>query len=99
MLETEGFVFDRYIDIFDGGPTVIAPTDQIRTVKEASTERIAEIADGGPTRMIVAAGRLKDFRACCASVKKLAKKGICIDRDAAELLEVEVGDEIVVVGK
>ena len=27
MLEQEGFTFDRYIDIFDGGPTVTAPTD------------------------------------------------------------------------
>ena len=25
MLEHEGFVFDRYVDIFDGGPTVTAP--------------------------------------------------------------------------
>ena len=36
MLEDEGFVFDRYIDIFDGGPTVTAPTDQIRTVRECA---------------------------------------------------------------
>ena len=26
MLESEGFVYDRYVDIFDGGPTVTAPT-------------------------------------------------------------------------
>jgi arginine N-succinyltransferase len=49
--------------------------------------------------MMVAAGRLKDFRCCCASVKKLSKKGICIDREAAGLLEVDVGDEIVMVSK
>jgi arginine N-succinyltransferase len=99
MLETEGFVFDRYIDIFDGGPTVVASTDQIRTVREARSETIAEIADDGQSRMMVAAGRLKDFRACCASVKKLPKKGVAIDPQAAELLEVEVGDEIVLVAK
>jgi arginine N-succinyltransferase len=49
--------------------------------------------------MLVAAGRLKDFRACCASVRKLPKKGICIDPEAAELLEVEVGDEVAIVAK
>jgi arginine N-succinyltransferase len=97
MLEQEGFVFDRYIDIFDGGPTVTAPTDQIRTVREARTETIAEIGEGGPAKMMVAAGRLKNFRACCASVKRLPKRGICIDREAAELLEVEVGDSLVMV--
>jgi arginine N-succinyltransferase len=97
MLEEEGFTFDRYIDIFDGGPTVTAPTDQIRTIREARTETIAEIADGGPAKVLAAAGRLKGFRACCASVKKLPKRGIQIDREAAEQLEVEVGDTIVTV--
>ena len=28
MLEAENFTFDRYIDIFDGGPTVTAHTDK-----------------------------------------------------------------------
>jgi arginine N-succinyltransferase len=99
MLEAEGFVFDRYIDIFDGGPTVVAQTDHVRTVREARSETIAEIGEGGPMRMMVAAGRLRDFRACCASVKKLPKKGICIDREAADLLQAEVGDELVMVAK
>jgi arginine N-succinyltransferase len=99
MLEQEGFVFDRYIDIFDGGPTVTAPTDRIRTVREAHSETIAEIGDAGPSKTMVAAGRLEDFRACCGAVRKLGKKGVCIDRDAAELLEVEVGDQLVMVAK
>ena len=99
MLEQEGFTFDRYIDIFDGGPTVTAPTDQIRTIREARTETVAEIGEPGPAKMMVASGRLKDFRACCASVKKVPKKGICIDREAAELLEVDVGDAVVMAAK
>jgi hypothetical protein len=49
--------------------------------------------------MMVGAGRLKKFRACCASVKKMPKKGICIDREAAVLLEVDVGDPVVMVAK
>jgi len=93
MLEQEGFTFDRYIDIFDGGPTVTARTDQIRTIREARTETVTEIGEGGTTKMLVAAGRLNKFRACCASVKKLSK-GIMIDPEAAELLEIEVGDQV-----
>jgi len=94
MLEQEGFVFDRYIDIFDGGPTVTARTDDIRTIREARTEKVCAIEDGGPNKMMVSAGKLKDFRACCASVKKLARQGVQIDREAAELLAVEIGDTI-----
>jgi len=98
MLEAEGFTFDRYIDIFDGGPTVTASTDQIRTVREARTETIIEIGEAGTTKMLVGAGRLKQFRAACASVKR-SKRGICIDREAAELLEVDVGDSVVTATK
>jgi arginine N-succinyltransferase len=97
MLEEEGFTYDRYLDVFDGGPTVTAATDQIRTIRESSTETICEIGEGGRNRMLLATGRLKDFRACCASVKRLPKKGISIDREAAELLEVEIGDEVLAV--
>jgi arginine N-succinyltransferase len=97
MLEEEGFTFDRYIDIFDGGPTVTAPTDQIRTVRESEEETIAEIALGGKTKALVAHGHLKDFTACCASVKRLGKTGISIDPEAAELLGVKEGDQVLAV--
>ena len=99
MLESEGFFYDRYIDIFDGGPTVTVPTDQIRTIRESHTETVAEIADGGAQKAIVATGRLNDFRACCASVRKVPKKGVCLDRNAAELLQVSEGDEILMVAR
>jgi arginine N-succinyltransferase len=99
MLEEEGFYYDRYLDIFDGGPTVTADTDEIRTIRESSPETVCEIAEGGRTKMLVAAGRLNDFRACFASVKKHSKKGICIDRKAAELLQVDVGDEVLAVAR
>jgi arginine N-succinyltransferase len=98
MLEHEGFVFDRYIDIFDGGPTVTARTDDIRTIREARFDEVVEIGDGGPAKMLVGAGRLKNFRACCASVKKL-RKGIRIDPEAAELLEIGVGDKVLMVSR
>jgi arginine N-succinyltransferase len=99
MLEEEGFYFDRYIDIFDGGPTVTADTDDIRTVREASRETVIEIGEGGKTKALVAGGRLTDFRCCFASLSKLSKKGVRINSEAAELLEVGVGDEILMVGR
>jgi len=95
MLESEGFVFDRYIDIFDGGPTVTAPTDQIRTVRDSKSTKIAEIGEGGTERVMIAAGQLGDFRACCASVAS-GPDGLALDQEAADLLEVEVGDPVVI---
>ena len=58
---------------------------------------MCEIADGGKLKMNVAAGRLTNFRACTASVKRVPKHGICIDQEAAELLEVKVGDQVIAV--
>jgi arginine N-succinyltransferase len=97
MLEQEGFYFERYIDIFDGGPTVTATTDEIRTIRESSRETLCEIGEGGKMKAIAAGGRLKDFRACCASVRRIPHKGVCIDPEAAELLEAKIGDQILVV--
>jgi len=99
MLEAEGFSYDRYIDVFDGGPTVTARTDNIRTVRESHEEKIAEIGEGGTTKVFAAAGRLKDFRACPASIKKLPKNGVRIDPEAADLLEVKIGDELLIVSR
>ena len=99
MLEEEGFYFDRYVDVFDGGPTVSIDTDDIRTMRESKLETVCEIAEGGKTKAMVSTGRLKDFRACCASVRRLPKKGVAMDPEAADLLEVEVGDEILVVSR
>jgi hypothetical protein len=49
--------------------------------------------------VIAAAGRLKDFRACCATIKRLPKKGVLIDPKASELLEIKVGDTILTAPK
>jgi arginine N-succinyltransferase len=99
MLEEEGFVYDRYIDIFDGGPTVTAPTDRIRTVREAAEETVCEIGEGGKQKMLLATGRLKDFVACCASVRRVPRKGICIDSSSARLLGVKPGDRVLTVAR
>ncbi len=99
MLEQEGFTFDRYIDIFDGGPTVTVATDNIRTIEESEHYTVAEIGEGGGQKMLLAKGRLNDFRACWGSVTKAPKKGLCIDREAAELLEIEAGDQLLGVAR
>lgn len=97
MLEEEGFAYDRYLDIFDGGPTVTAQTDQIRTVRESELRTITDIAEGGKQKLLLARGRLNDFVACCGAGTKTNRTGLCIDPQAAELLGVKVGDEVLAV--
>lgn len=92
MLEHEGFAFENYIDIFDGGPTMTARTDQVMTVRDSRTSAISAITDGGaPT--IIAHGQLGGFRACHARLSS-AEDGVTIDARAAAALSLEPGQEI-----
>lgn len=45
MLIAEGFEFNNYIDIFDGGPLLDCPLDRIKTVRESIVATIAKITD------------------------------------------------------
>lgn len=96
MLENEGFVWDCYVDIFDGGPTVTARTDTIRTIREAKTLRLLDREPSGGSPMLVAHGRLENFAACYATVEI---DGDCAAMDSASrrLLDVDAGDEILAV--
>ena len=47
--------------------------------------------------MLLARGRLKEFKACLAATRRAGRKGLCIDPDAAELLGVKVGDTVLAV--
>ena len=94
MLENEGFAFQNYIDIFDGGPTMIAHTDAIRTVREARTATVtAIVADAGEPSHLIATGRLAEFRACLGRIGE-ADGGVTLDAQAAALLEVGAGDSV-----
>mgnify|MGYP005842761775 CR=1 FL=1 len=64
MLEAEGFRFNAYVDIFDGGPTLDIETDRIRTV---ATARRLPVEAGAPAEgaatALVSVGELGRFRA------------------------------------
>ncbi|MES0873719.1 arginine N-succinyltransferase [Sinimarinibacterium thermocellulolyticum] len=45
LLEQEGFRYQNYIDIFDGGPTVEAPTAQVRSIRRSRVLRV-RVGDG-----------------------------------------------------
>jgi arginine N-succinyltransferase len=60
---------------------------------------VLEVGQGGKQKMLLATGKLRKFVACGALVKKVPRKGLCIDAEAAELLGVEPGDEVLAVDR
>lgn len=92
MLENEGFAFENYIDIFDGGPTMTARTDQVKTIRDARSDTIAAIGDGG-SRALVSTGTWRDFR-CAFGEVAAEQDGVVLNDAAAEALDVGAGDRI-----
>lgn len=99
MLEAEGFQWDCYVDIFDGGPTVTARTDQIRTVKEAVEVTVAEDLGGGGPTMLLATGLLHDFRCCYGQVQGAGEGVVALDEATRALLDVNPGDTLLMVSR
>lgn len=98
MLENEGFRWEQYIDIFDGGPSMTVRTDDIVSVRDANDSKIVAIDDGlgedkvGEKRLI-AKGRLTDFTAAYGWVEDRGSD-IALDPAGAKLLGVGEGDTI-----
>jgi arginine N-succinyltransferase len=93
MLEEEGFRYESYVDIFDGGPTMIAQTDRVKSISAARPAVVTGIDCGKGQKVLLAAGRLAGFHACYGACEPV-NGGIALDPEAAELLGVGVGDEV-----
>ena len=97
LLEEEGFRYQSYIDIFDGGPTVEAPLTEIRSVRRSRelVARIGTVADDS-SPCLLASTRFKDFR-CVLAGAQLEDGGIAISPAAASALQLEEGELLRVV--
>ena len=98
MLENEGFAFENYIDIFDGGPTMTAKTDRVRSIREAKTDRIIAVDEDGGEQALVALGQLAEFR-CAFGCVRQADGGIIVDKACADAIGAAADDTVVHVGR
>ena len=94
MLEKEGFAYEGYVDIFDGGPTMTARTDAVSSVREAGAARVSATDATDGERSLIACGELDTFR-CCYGMRSFGEEGeVAIDAETARTLDVVVGDEV-----
>lgn len=92
MLLAEGFVAGDYVDIFDGGPTVVVDIDSVRTVREARTVHVAGIGAGGDP-VLAARGHGDAFR---VGRGRATLDGI-VEPALAATLNIVPGDPILIV--
>ena len=97
LLQSEGFMFAGYVDIFDAGPSVEANIDNIRTVATSSRLPVLisdELSDEKAEFMAINT-KLQDFRAAVIAAQVIKSEEIIkISPATASALAVENGDYI-----
>lgn len=96
MLKAEGFRYTGYVDIFDGGPTIEAPVEEVRSVKESFVleVQVDELSEKVVTNAMISNTKLKSFRACLARLPAPEGNKITVSQEIARSLLVENGDSI-----
>ena len=97
MLENEGFRFENYVDIFDAGPTITAPLEKIRAIRESryAKVRLIDKAEETPDHIhfLLSNTQANGFRCCLSSLYE--RQGIAeLSREYADLLQVKNNDTI-----
>ena len=93
MLEAEGFAYEGYVDIFDGGPTMTARTDKVESICNAKSATLAALSDDASAKALVATGHLAEFR-CCFGLIAEHDGAVTIDPESAVMLGVAPGDTV-----
>ncbi len=98
LLEAEGFARRGYVDIFDGGPTVEATKDSIKTVQQSQKYQVIIDEVNNEEKFFVCNTKVKDFRATQAniSVRETANQ-VVISQHVADALLITEGDWVRVV--
>ncbi len=98
ILMRDGFETDRYIDIFDGGPTLHAPTSGIRSIAQSRVAAVrvdSETAPGHACRpYLLCNGLLQDYRALVAELDWAPGRPVSLTPAMAEALGLAVGDSV-----
>ncbi len=100
MLKSEGFRYERHVDIFDAGPCVEAAIDDVVAVKNTAVAQVSAVRAALPQtgdylgEALIAAGEAEHFRLTRAGLVRLSNGEVDIDREAAELLNIEPGSQV-----
>ena len=97
MLETEGFTNPGYIDIFDGGPTMVGQVNSLQTIAHAQDVTLGSVHDDGGEKHLIACGQRAEFRCTYGLVKRASNEGVSLNRESAERLAIEPGQSFTMV--
>ena len=99
LLESEGFRYTGYIDIFDGGPVLETEVEDIRAIRDSRRYRVRvhDSVDTDETVWLIANSQFRDFRCMAGQLSFEGLESVNISQKQAEALNVQDGDELRVV--
>ncbi|MCC4233743.1 arginine N-succinyltransferase [Sphingobium soli] len=99
MLDTEGFENAGYVDIFDGGPTMVGQVDQLKTIAAARDVTLAATHESGGQKMLIACGQLADYRCTWGLIEEHADGAISLDAGSVKRIGLEIGNRFTMAGR
>jgi arginine N-succinyltransferase len=95
MLIQEGFTYTNEIDVIDGGPTLIANTGNVRTIKHSALAQVRLTKDDLKEEIeYIISNERTDFRSCYGKLLFTSKTDALINEEIAEGLMIKEGDTI-----
>ncbi len=102
LLTEEGFEADEYVDIFDGGPILLAHKNALRSFRGSMVRRVRsqDTPTGAPDTLVdyAVAGSERNFRAIVVSCAPAeSSETLCLPAWARQALQVAPGDNVICV--
>jgi arginine N-succinyltransferase len=96
MLEKQNFRYTGYVDIFDGGTTLVADRAQIKTIRESGlrTVQAIEIQHEDAPRFMFSNDRFDQFRCTMGRAQLVGSDAVIISAKTAERLQLATGDTV-----
>lgn len=94
MLKAEGFSYQGYVDIFDAGPAIEAPTGKIRAVQDSQVLPLAigELGENAEAWLIH--NRQRATARIAAAPAKMVDGALLVSAQTAERLQLSAGDAV-----
>ncbi|MNZ65874.1 Arginine N-succinyltransferase subunit beta [compost metagenome] len=94
MLKAEGFSYQGYVDIFDAGPAIEAPTDKIRAIADSQNLVLAIGTPGDDAEPYLIHNRKREDCRITAAPARVAAGSLVVDPQTAKRLRLAAGASV-----
>lgn len=94
MLKAEGFSYQGYVDIFDAGPAIEAPTEKIRAIADSQNLVLAIGTPGDDAEPYLIHNRKREECRITAAPARLAAGSLVVDAQTAKRLRLSAGASV-----